>query len=96
LETEQARASQISRSACAQSVILHLEETIAVKAGGYTMPSGSAHTPREANVVLGLTTFAFTACFAVWTIFAILGLQIQKDLGLTETQFGLLVGTLRS
>ena len=28
------------------------------------MPSGQAHTPREANVVLGLTTFAFTACFA--------------------------------
>ena len=56
------------------------------------MPSGQAHTPREANVVLGLTTFAFTACFAVWTIFAIIGLQIQKDLGLSETEFGLLVG----
>jgi NNP family nitrate/nitrite transporter-like MFS transporter len=56
------------------------------------MPSGSAHTPRDANVVLGLTTFAFTACFAVWTIFAIIGLQIQKDLGLSETEFGLLVG----
>jgi NNP family nitrate/nitrite transporter-like MFS transporter len=48
---------------------------------------------KGANAALGLTTFAFTACFAVWTIFAILGLQIQKDLGLTETQFGLLVGT---
>jgi NNP family nitrate/nitrite transporter-like MFS transporter len=56
------------------------------------MPSGSAQTPRDANVVLGLTTFAFTACFAVWTIFAIIGLQIQKDLGLSETEFGLLVG----
>lgn len=42
---------------------------------------------------LGLTTFAFTACFAVWTIFAILGLQIQAELGLSETEFGLLVGT---
>ena len=48
---------------------------------------------RGANRALGLTTFAFTACFAVWTIFAILGLQIQKELGLNETQFGLLVGT---
>ena len=46
-----------------------------------------------ANTALGLTTFAFTICFAVWVIFAILGIQIQKDLGLTETQFGLLVGT---
>jgi NNP family nitrate/nitrite transporter-like MFS transporter len=29
----------------------------------------------------------------VWTIFSIIGLQIQKDLGLSETEFGLLVGT---
>ncbi len=36
---------------------------------------------------------AFTICFAVWTIFAIIGIQIKKDLGLTDTQFGLLVGT---
>jgi NNP family nitrate/nitrite transporter-like MFS transporter len=39
-----------------------------------------------------LSTIAFTACFAVWTIFSILGLKIREDLGLTETQFGLLVG----
>ena len=42
---------------------------------------------------LWLSTFAFTVCFAVWTIFAIIGIQIKKDLGLTDTQFGLLVGT---
>jgi NNP family nitrate/nitrite transporter-like MFS transporter len=48
---------------------------------------------KGANRALGLTTFAFTACFAIWVIFAILGIQIQKNLGLTETQFGLLVGT---
>jgi NNP family nitrate/nitrite transporter-like MFS transporter len=29
----------------------------------------------------------------VWTIFAIIGIQIKKDLGLNDTQFGLLVGT---
>ena len=39
------------------------------------------------------STFAFTICFAVWTIFSIIGIQIKKDLGLNETQFGLLVGT---
>jgi MFS transporter, NNP family, nitrate/nitrite transporter len=39
------------------------------------------------------STFAFTICFAVWTIFSIIGIQIKKDLGLSETQFGLLVGT---
>ncbi|WP_298727408.1 nitrate/nitrite transporter [uncultured Ferrovibrio sp.] len=40
-----------------------------------------------------MSTVAFTVCFAVWTIFSIIGLQIKKDLGLNETQFGLLIGT---
>ena len=42
---------------------------------------------------LWMSTIAFTVCFAVWTIFAIIGVQIKADLGLNETQFGLLVGT---
>jgi NNP family nitrate/nitrite transporter-like MFS transporter len=42
---------------------------------------------------LWMSTLAFTVCFAVWTIFSIIGIQIKKDLGLNETQFGLLVGT---
>jgi NNP family nitrate/nitrite transporter-like MFS transporter len=40
-----------------------------------------------------MSTIAFTVCFAVWTIFSIIGVQIKKDLGLNDTQFGLLVGT---
>ena len=46
-----------------------------------------------ADVGLWLSTIAFTACFAVWTIFSIIGVQIKENLGLSETQFGLLVGT---
>lgn len=42
---------------------------------------------------LWLSTVAFTVCFAVWTIFAIIGVQIKQELGLNETEFGLLVGT---
>ena len=42
---------------------------------------------------LGLSTFAFTICFAVWTIFAIIGIEIKAELGLNDTQFGLLVAT---
>ena len=42
---------------------------------------------------LSFSTVAFTACFAVWTIFSIIGIQLQEQLGLSETQFGLLVGT---
>lgn len=44
-------------------------------------------------MALSSTTIAFTICFAVWTIFAIIGVQIKQDLGLTETQFSLLIGT---
>ncbi len=47
----------------------------------------------DQNRALWLSTLAFTVCFAVWTIFAIIGIQIKQDLGLNDTQFGLLVGT---
>lgn len=45
------------------------------------------------NRALWLSTIAFTVCFAVWTIFSIIGVALKDQLGLTETQFGLLVGT---
>lgn len=47
----------------------------------------------EQNLALWSSTLAFTVCFAVWTIFSILGVQIKKDLGLNDTEFGLLVAT---
>lgn len=56
------------------------------------MPNDAVR-PADRSRALWLSTIAFTVCFAVWTIFAIIGIQIKKDLGLTETQFGLLVGT---
>ncbi len=40
--------------------------------------------------VLVSSTFAFTICFAVWMMFAVLGIPIKNNLGLNETQFGLL------
>lgn len=48
---------------------------------------------RDQRRALWLSTFAFTVCFAVWTIFSIIGIQIKKDLGLSDTQFGLLAAT---
>ncbi len=50
-------------------------------------------TKTEQVRALSLSTFAFTVCFAVWTIFSIIGVQIKEELGLTDTQFGLLAGT---
>lgn len=40
--------------------------------------------------VLISSTFSFTICFAVWMMFAVLGIPIKTNLGLNETQFGLL------
>lgn len=40
--------------------------------------------------VLGASTFAFTVCFAIWMMFAVIGIPIKKTLGLNETEFGLL------
>src|SRR5512138_955541 len=41
--------------------------------------------------VLAMNTLGFTVMFAVWVIFAIVGLQIRRELSLTETEFGVLV-----
>ncbi|HNR78478.1 MAG TPA: MFS transporter, partial [Parvularculaceae bacterium] len=49
--------------------------------------------PAERQQALWTSTIAFTACFAVWTIFSIIGVQIKNNLGLSETEFGLLIGT---
>jgi NNP family nitrate/nitrite transporter-like MFS transporter len=46
-----------------------------------------------ANQALWSSTIAFTVCFAVWTIFSIVGLGVKDQLGLNETEFGLLIGT---
>jgi len=50
-------------------------------------------TQGEQGRALWLSTIAFTVCFAVWTIFAIIGVQIRQQLGLSETEFGLLIAT---
>ena len=50
-------------------------------------------TEGQRRRALGASTLAFMACFAVWTIFSIIGIRIQKELGLSNAQFGLLVGT---
>lgn len=41
-------------------------------------------------MVLTSSTMAFTICFAVWMMFAVIGIPIKKQLDLSETQFGLL------
>jgi NNP family nitrate/nitrite transporter-like MFS transporter len=50
-------------------------------------------TEGQRRWALAASTIAFTACFALWTIFSIIGIKIQKELGLNDTEFGLLIGT---
>ena len=51
-------------------------------------------TQRQKQIsVLTMSTVAFTACFAVWMMFAIIGIPIKKLLSLNETEFGILVAT---
>ena len=57
------------------------------------MNQAGAVSSGKQTQILGMSTLAFTVCFAVWTIFSIIGVQIKTDLGLSETEFGLLVGT---
>jgi NNP family nitrate/nitrite transporter-like MFS transporter len=47
----------------------------------------------QANSVLAANTIAFTACFAVWVMFSIIGIPIKELLSLNNTQFGILVAT---
>ncbi|RCS59415.1 MFS transporter [Parvibium lacunae] len=44
----------------------------------------------KAYSVLIASTASFTVCFAVWMMFAVIGIPLKKQLGLNETEFGLL------
>ncbi len=48
---------------------------------------------RKQISVLVMSTLAFTVCFAAWMLFAVIGIPIKEQLGLNETQFGLLAAT---
>src|SRR5690606_8365917 len=48
---------------------------------------------RDQQRALWLSTIAFTLCFAVWTIFSIIGLSIKEELGLSELEYGVLIAT---
>ena len=43
--------------------------------------------------VLTSSTVAFTVCFMIWMMFAVLGIPIKQKLGLNETEFGILAAT---
>lgn len=48
-------------------------------------------TSSDARLVLIAATAAFTLCFAVWVMFAIIGISMRKEFAFSEAQFALLV-----
>ena len=44
-------------------------------------------------IVLGVSTWAFVVCFAVWLMFGVIGIPIKNELGLNGVEFGLLTST---
>ena len=74
----------------AVSIVIGAVSVIALQ--GFLMSRLDDQT-RSQYRALGLSTVAFTVCFAVWTIFSIIGVALKDQLGLTETEVGLLVGT---
>jgi NNP family nitrate/nitrite transporter-like MFS transporter len=58
---------------------------------GNSAPAG-VQSRRQLSV-LAMSTAAFTVCFAVWMMFAVIGIPLKEALGLNETEFGLLVAT---
>lgn len=51
----------------------------------------SQATLNGANRALLLATLAFAACFSVWTLYAVMGLQLQQQLELSATEYGFLL-----
>ncbi len=47
----------------------------------------------KSTKALIFSTLAFTVCFAVWTIFSVIGVKIAKELNLSHTEFAILVAT---
>ncbi len=53
------------------------------------MPS---HSYKQVSV-LSASTVAFTVCFMIWMMFAVIGIPIKAALHLNETEFGILIAT---
>jgi NNP family nitrate/nitrite transporter-like MFS transporter len=62
----------------------------------YPAPQASPAARRDTRTaysVLFVSTFAFTVCFAVWMMFGVIGIPLRQELGLNNTEFGLLTST---
>lgn len=54
-------------------------------------PEGTAHVSADSKRVLLVSTLVFTLFFAVWVMFAIVGIPMKKEFKLSESEFALLI-----
>jgi len=54
------------------------------------MPSSTAVQPRAWSVLFA-STWAFTVCFMIWMMFAVIGIPLRKHLNLNQSDFATLV-----
>ncbi|MEZ5098649.1 MAG: MFS transporter [Thermoleophilia bacterium] len=59
-------------------------------ASGALTADVDARERRRSTRVLAIATGGFTVCFAVWVMFAIVGIPVRKEFGLSEGQFAFL------
>ncbi len=58
------------------------------------MASDPAHAGNARQwSVLAVSTLSFTVCFMVWMMFGVVGIPLKQQLGLNETEFGILAAT---
>lgn len=57
------------------------------------MSTPTEFRPAASYRALALATLAMAICFAVWVIFSIVGVKLQRELNFSQTAFGLLVAT---
>lgn len=50
----------------------------------------TSHTHQKYSVLFG-STWSFVICFAIWTMFSVLSVPLQKEFALTQTETGLLI-----
>lgn len=48
--------------------------------------------PQQTSAII-MAALLFAGCFSAWTLISVIGLQITDELGLSQTQFGLLVAS---
>ncbi len=62
-----------------------------LQAASTRQPEASAQYKGWSVVIM--STLAFTVCFMAWMMFAVIGVPIKTQIGLNETEFGILVAT---